>query len=241
MEQMSRTLTQRNVAAIQTSQRQKQVSGKLVTPLPSRVLTGSPPMFDRYSFVEEYTTEIKLSLLLRFIIAHDQGTLLRPAKVFLERNMPRLKIPEGPALAYVLALLCGITYCAAIEIFRNNITSVSGGLAILLFCLAASLSVYGYTLHTYLGWSKTLASRCVGQALFCGVCTGMPIMLGTNDKIKRWEYSNVVWATTLIVIVLHDFLVVGRLMKDSTAWELFYPLSHAIDRREEAQQAYPMT
>lgn len=235
MEQMSRTLTQRKVAAIQTSHRQKQVSGKLVTRLPSRILTGSPPMFDHYLFVEKYTTEMKLLHLLRFLIAHDRWTLLRPAKVATPTT------PEGPALAYMLALLCGITYCAAIELFRNNLTAVSGGLAILLFCLAASLSVYDYTLHTYLGWPKTLVSRCVGQAFFCGVFTGMPVVLRTKDDTKRWEYSNIVWGTMLAVIAVHDFILVGRLMKGSTAWELFYPLSHANERREQAQEGFPMT
>lgn len=42
------------------------------------------------------------------------------------------------------------------------------------------------------------------------------------------------------VMVLHDFFLVGRLMKGSTAWELFYSLSHANERHEEAREGYPM-
>lgn len=51
----------------------------------------------------------------------------------------------------------------------------------------------------------------------------------------------VIWGTMLGEIAFHDIFLVGLLTKGSTACELFYPLSYANERREEAQEGYSMT
>ena len=115
----------------------------------------------------------------------------------------------SPASLWLTALLLELIYFGVYLTSRTNPLPMAGAFVIIDLFFCASLVAYAASLHWIAEFPRKIVCYCMGQALVTGFGLAVPLSLGIYRKWDPWGYFLLVWAITLVVNFVFDFLVMG--------------------------------
>jgi hypothetical protein len=120
---------------------------------------------------------------------------------------------------------------------QRNLPPATGGLVLCNILLALFMLAYMNSLHTNAKFPRFLAYRCVGQAFFSGLFFGaLIIYAATHWGWDTWAYVCLVWGITLLVCLVHNFVVMGIFVIGLPIWRFTCRSERARDQRGEAME-----
>lgn len=126
----------------------------------------------------------------------------------------------SPASFWLMALVFALIHFTVYQTVAINLLAALGGLAICDLFVVIALVYYTSSLQTNATFSRSLARRCILQAVGSGVALGIPIVYALH-KLQPFDaaaYVGAILAVTLLVLLLHDILFLGLCWKKLPVW-----------------------
>jgi hypothetical protein len=115
----------------------------------------------------------------------------------------------SPACFWLAALVFELIYLAIFLTCRANPLAAAGGFVVCDVLICLFLFAYAASLRYSAEFPPRVVYYCMLQSVVAGFGLGVPISIGIFRAWKPWGYFVVVWAITLVVNFVFDFLLVG--------------------------------